>query len=170
MPILRGLSRTCRGQTIKGKPNGRAVLSYEQDGVISHTHGASISDTDLGTKYTSSFDYGSKPTTSFDYGNKSSTEGGWHAHNFRYCATSAYRDTPGQGLGMHSSNVSWAAGDRIEGSGNHAHVTWIGPHDHWVGIGAHNHYVVMGYHGHTATVHAAGNAEIPLKILRLTTL
>lgn len=158
-----GIIPDMRGQTIKGKPNGRAVLSYEQDGVISHTHGASISDTDLGTKYTSSFDYGSKPTTSFDYGNKSSTEGGWHAHNFRYCATSAYRDTPGQGLGMHSSNVSWAAGDRIEGSGNHAHVTWIGPHDHWVGIGAHNHYVVMGYHGHTATVHAAGNAENTVK-------
>lgn len=158
-----GIIPDMRGQTIKGKPNGRAVLSYEQDGVISHTHGASISDTDLGTKYTSSFDYGSKPTTSFDYGNKSSTEGGWHAHNFRYCATSAYRDTPGQGLGMHSSNVSWAAGDRIEGSGNHAHVTWIGPHDHWVGIGAHNHYVVMGYHGYTATVHAAGNAENTVK-------
>ncbi|WP_250134209.1 phage tail protein [Citrobacter europaeus] len=158
-----GVIPDMRGQTIKGKPNGRAALSYEQDGVISHTHGASISDTDLGTKYTSSFDYGSKPTTSFDYGNKSSTEGGWHAHNFRYCSTSAYRDTPGQGLGMHSSNVSWAAGDRIEGSGNHAHVTWIGPHDHWVGIGEHNHYVVMGYHGHVATVHATGNAENTVK-------
>ncbi len=158
-----GVIPDMRSQTIKGKPDGRAALSYEQDGVISHTHGASISDTDLGTKYTSSFDYGSKPTTSFDYGNKSSTEGGWHAHNFRYCSTSAYRDTPGQGLGMHSSNISWSAGDRIEGSGNHAHVTWIGPHDHWVGIGAHDHYVVMGYHGHAATVHATGNAENTVK-------
>ncbi|HDW0506207.1 TPA: phage tail protein, partial [Escherichia coli] len=54
-----GVIPDMRGQTIKGKPNGRAALSYEQDGVISHTHGASISDTDLGTKYTSSFDYGS---------------------------------------------------------------------------------------------------------------
>lgn len=158
-----GVIPDMRGQTIKGKPDGRAALSYEQDGIKSHAHAASISDTDLGTKYTSSFDYGSKPTTSFDYGNKSSTEGGWHVHNFRYCSTSAYRDTPGQGLGMHSSNISWAAGDRIEGSGNHAHVTWIGPHDHWVGIGAHNHYVVMGYHGHTATVHATGNAENTVK-------
>ncbi|ATX04197.1 phage tail protein [Citrobacter braakii] len=158
-----GVIPDMRGQTIKGKPNGRTVLSYEQDGIKSHAHTASISDTDLGTKYTSSFDYGSKPTTSFDYGNKSSTEGGWHAHNFRYCSTSAYRDTPGQGLGMHSSNISWSAGDRIEGSGNHAHVTWIGPHDHWVGIGAHDHYVVMGYHGHAATVHATGNAENTVK-------
>lgn len=64
---------------------------------------------------------------------------------------------------MHSSNISWSAGDRIEGSGNHAHVTWIGPHDHWVGIGEHNHYVVMGYHGHTATVHATGNTENTVK-------
>ncbi|HEE9993190.1 TPA: phage tail protein [Citrobacter braakii] len=158
-----GVIPDMRGQTIKGKPDGRAVLSYEQDGIKSHAHTASISDTDLGTKYTSSFDYGSKPTTSFDYGNKSSTEGGWHVHNFRYCATSAYRDTPGSGLGMHSSNISWSAGDRIEGSGNHAHVTWIGPHDHWVGIGEHNHYVVMGYHGHTATVHATGNTENTVK-------
>lgn len=159
-----GVIPDMRGWTIKGKPaSGRAVLSQEQDGIKSHAHAASISDTDLGTKYTSSFDYGSKPTTSFDYGNKSSTEGGWHVHNFRYCSTSAYRDTPGQGLGMHSSNISWAAGDRIEESGNHAHVTWIGPHDHWVGIGAHNHYVVMGYHGHTATVHATGNAENTVK-------
>ncbi|EER6018718.1 phage tail protein [Escherichia coli] len=158
-----GVIPDMRGQTIKGKPDGRAVLSYEQDGIKSHAHTASISDTDLGTKYTSPFDYGSKPTTSFDYGNKSSTEGGWHVHNFRYCATSAYRDTPGSGLGMHSSNISWSAGDRIEGSGNHAHVTWIGPHDHWVGIGEHNHYVVMGYHGHTATVHATGNTENTVK-------
>lgn len=70
-----GVIPDMRGQTIKGKPNGRTVLSYEQDGIKSHAHTASISDTDLGTKYTSSFDYGSKPTTSFDYGNKSSTEG-----------------------------------------------------------------------------------------------
>ncbi len=40
-----------RGQTIKGKPNsGRAVLSYEQDNIKSHTHSASASNTDLGTK------------------------------------------------------------------------------------------------------------------------
>ncbi|SQD04847.1 prophage tail fiber domain-containing protein [Escherichia coli] len=30
-----GIIPDMRGQTIKGKPNGRAVLSYEQDGVIS---------------------------------------------------------------------------------------------------------------------------------------
>ncbi|MBL7448156.1 tail fiber protein, partial [Escherichia coli] len=50
-----------RGWTIKGKPtSGRAVLSQEQDGIKSHTHSASASSTDLGTKTTSSFDYGTK--------------------------------------------------------------------------------------------------------------
>ncbi|MGR9871857.1 hypothetical protein ACUOHQ_05415, partial [Escherichia coli] len=52
-----------RGWTIKGKPaSGRAVLSQEQDGIKSHTHSASVSSTDLGTKTTSSFDYGTKST------------------------------------------------------------------------------------------------------------
>ncbi len=52
-----------RGWTIKGKPtSGRAVLSQEQDGIKSHTHSASASSTDLGTKTTSSFDYGTKST------------------------------------------------------------------------------------------------------------
>ncbi|HHL4377419.1 TPA: prophage tail fiber N-terminal domain-containing protein, partial [Escherichia coli] len=35
-------------------------LSQEQDGIKSHTHSASASSTDLGTKTTSSFDYGTK--------------------------------------------------------------------------------------------------------------
>ncbi|WP_445990381.1 phage tail-collar fiber domain-containing protein, partial [Escherichia coli] len=53
-----------RGWTIKGKPaSGRAVLSQEQDGIKSHTHGGSVSNTDLGTKTTSSFDYGTKTTS-----------------------------------------------------------------------------------------------------------
>ncbi|HHY1945202.1 TPA: phage tail protein, partial [Escherichia coli] len=54
-----------RGWTIKGKPaSGRAVLSQEQDGIKSHTHGGSVSNTDLGTKTTSSFNYGTKTTNS----------------------------------------------------------------------------------------------------------
>ncbi|EGH1361604.1 phage tail protein, partial [Escherichia coli] len=52
-----GVIPDMRGWTIKGKPaNGRAVLSQEQDGIKSHTHSASASSTDLGTKTTSSFD------------------------------------------------------------------------------------------------------------------
>lgn len=69
-----------RGQTIKGKPSGRAVLSTEADGVKSHSHSASASSTDLGTKTTSSFDYGSKTTSSFDYGTKTSSTTGNHNH------------------------------------------------------------------------------------------
>ncbi|WEW54167.1 putative long tail fiber, distal subunit [Escherichia phage 55] len=69
-----------RGQTIKGKPSGRAVLSTEADGVKSHSHSASASSTDLGTKTTSSFDYGSKTTSRFDYGTKTSNTTGNHTH------------------------------------------------------------------------------------------
>ncbi|WP_394777202.1 prophage tail fiber N-terminal domain-containing protein, partial [Escherichia coli] len=48
-----GLIPDMRGWTIKGKPaSGRAVLSQEQDGIKSHTHSASASSTDLGTKNT----------------------------------------------------------------------------------------------------------------------
>ncbi|WP_250188320.1 prophage tail fiber N-terminal domain-containing protein, partial [Escherichia coli] len=58
-----GVIPDMRGWTIKGKPaSGRAVLSQEQDGIKSHTHSASVSSTDLGTKTTSSFDYGTKST------------------------------------------------------------------------------------------------------------
>ncbi|ENE0230854.1 tail fiber protein, partial [Escherichia coli] len=70
-----------RGQTIKGKPSGRAVLSTEADGVKSHSHSASASSTDLGTKTTSSFDYGTKTTSSFDYGTKTSNNTGAHTHS-----------------------------------------------------------------------------------------
>ncbi|EHW3166456.1 tail fiber protein, partial [Escherichia coli] len=58
-----GVIPDMRGWTIKGKPaSDRAVLSQEQDGIKSHTHSASASSTDLGTKTTSSFDYGTKST------------------------------------------------------------------------------------------------------------
>ncbi|WP_301691697.1 tail fiber protein [Klebsiella pneumoniae] len=50
-----GVIPDMRNWTIKGKPaTGRAVLSQEQDGVKSHTHTASATSTDLGTKTTSS--------------------------------------------------------------------------------------------------------------------
>ncbi|EPX8591422.1 phage tail protein, partial [Escherichia coli] len=72
-----GVIPDMRGWTIKGKPaSGRAVLSQEQDGIKSHTHSASASSTDLGTKTTSSFDYGTKTTSSFDYGTKTTNSAG----------------------------------------------------------------------------------------------
>ncbi|EIE1387272.1 tail fiber protein, partial [Escherichia coli] len=77
-----GVIPDMRGWTIKGKPgSGRAVLSQEQDGIKSHTHSASASSTDLGTKTTSSFDYGTKTTSSFDYGTKTTNSAGNHSHN-----------------------------------------------------------------------------------------
>ncbi|WP_429872290.1 tail fiber protein, partial [Escherichia coli] len=72
-----GVIPDMRSWTIKGKPaSGRAVLSQEQDGIKSHTHSASASSTDLGTKTTSSFDYGTKTTSSFDYGTKTTNSAG----------------------------------------------------------------------------------------------
>lgn len=77
-----GVIPDMRCWTIKGKPgSGRAVLSQEQDGIKSHTHSASASSTDLGTKTTSSFDYGTKTTSSFDYGTKTTNSAGNHSHN-----------------------------------------------------------------------------------------
>ncbi|WP_072005470.1 prophage tail fiber N-terminal domain-containing protein, partial [Escherichia coli] len=75
-----GVIPDMRGWTIKGKPaSGRAVLSQEQDGIKSHTHSASASSTDLGTKTTSSFDYGTKSTNNT----------GAHTHSISGTANSA---------------------------------------------------------------------------------
>ncbi|MFA1960695.1 phage tail protein, partial [Escherichia coli] len=75
-----GVIPDMRGWTIKGKPaSGRAVLSQEQDGIKSHTHSASASSTDLGTKTTSSFDYGTKSTNNT----------GAHTHSVSGTAASA---------------------------------------------------------------------------------
>ncbi|WP_354021777.1 phage tail protein [Enterobacter hormaechei] len=85
-----GVIPDMRSWTIKGKPaSGRAVLSQELDGVKSHTHGASASSTDLGTKNTSAFDYGTKTTSAFDYGTKSSNSTGAHTHSVSGTAASA---------------------------------------------------------------------------------
>ncbi|HGM7539551.1 phage tail protein [Serratia marcescens] len=49
-----GIIPDMRGQTIKFMPaSGRALLSYEADGIKSHGHGITINSTDLGTKQTS---------------------------------------------------------------------------------------------------------------------
>ncbi len=140
-----GVIPDMRGWTIKGKPaSGRAVLSQEQDGIKSHTHSASASSTDLGTKTTSSFDYGTKSTSS----------GGAHVHNFAYNNTSAYKETPGIGGGMHATNTSNTANNRVLSAGAHTHT---------VAIGAHTHTLAIGSHTHTITIAAYGNAENTVK-------
>ncbi|KIH36693.1 phage tail protein [Escherichia coli] len=166
-----GVIPDMRGWTIKGKPaSGRAVLSQEQDGIKSHTHSASASSTDLGTKTTSSFDYGTKPTNNT----------GAHTHNVSGTANSAGAHTHTVPLRRPNSggmNFDWLDGassgtvvgnGTVPSSGAHTHsvsgtATSAGAHAHTVGIGAHTHSVAIGSHGHTITVNAAGNAENTVK-------
>ncbi|EJM0445061.1 tail fiber protein [Escherichia coli] len=152
-----GVIPDMRGWTIKGKPgSGRAVLSQEQDGIKSHTHSASASSTDLGTKTTSSFDYGTKTTSSFDYGTKATNSAGNHSHNIPVGHTGA-----GNGV---SAGFNAALGTGTTSSaGGHAHNVYIGAHNHTIGIGAHAHSVIIGPHGHTITVNATGNEENTVK-------
>ncbi len=166
-----GVIPDMRGWTIKGKPaSGRAVLSQEQDGIKSHTHSASASNTDLGTKTTSSFDYGTKSTNNT----------GAHTHNVSGTANSAGAHTHTVPLRRQNSggmNFDWLDGSSsgtvvgngtVPSSGAHTHsvsgtATSAGAHAHTVGIGAHTHSVAIGSHGHTITVNAAGNAENTVK-------
>lgn len=128
-----GIIPDLRRLIIKGGYVGRAVLSYEADGIKSHTHSASASSADLGTKYTSSFDYGWK---------SSNTTG---AHN--HSAGGVYG---GDSIGG-KSRVQHDGNNQLTSlNGDHAHTTYIGPHSHSVYIGSHSHDV---------TVYAAGNAE-----------
>ncbi|HAX2901537.1 TPA: phage tail protein [Escherichia coli] len=163
-----GVIPDMRGWTIKGKPaSGRAVLSQEQDGIKSHTHSASASSTDLGTKTTSSFDYGTKSTNNT----------GAHTHSVSGTAASAgnhtHSVTGASAVSQWSQNgsvhkVVSAASVNTSAAGAHTHsvsgtAASAGAHAHTVGIGAHTHSVSIGSHGHTITVNAAGNAENTVK-------
>ncbi|EOO5124667.1 phage tail protein, partial [Escherichia coli] len=179
-----GVIPDMRGWTIKGKPaSGRAVLSQEQDGIKSHTHSASASSTDLGTKNTSSFDYGTKSTNNT----------GAHTHSISGTANSAgahQHKSSGAFGGTNTSifpngytaisNLSAGIMSTTSGSGQtrnagktssdgaHTHslsgtAASAGAHAHTVSIGAHTHSVAIGSHGHTITVNAAGNAENTVK-------
>ncbi|EAO5491651.1 phage tail protein [Salmonella enterica] len=150
-----GVIPDMRGWTIKGKPEGRTVLSQELDGIKSHAHTASAAATDLGTRTTTSFDYGSKQTTGFDYGNKTTNTTGGHAHPLG--VNNASGQTHPSALSSNSTmvNATLYTGQ----AGDHAHTVYIGAHDHWVGIGAHTHNLVIGAHGHAVSVDATGNAE-----------
>ncbi|MFW7544608.1 tail fiber protein [Escherichia coli] len=156
-----GVIPDMRGWTIKGKPaSGRAVLSQEQDGIKSHTHSASVSSTDLGTKTTSSFDYGTKTTSLFDYGTKTTSNAGSHTHPI---PTSDGANQGGK-IPLTSGRLATQYTSATTGSsGSHSHTVGIGSHQHTVGIGAHTHSVAIGSHGHTITVNAAGNAENTVK-------
>ena len=183
-----GVIPDMRGWTIKGKPaSGRAVLSQEQDGIKSHTHSASASSTDLGTKTTSSFDYGTKSTNNtgahthslsgstgsagvHTHGNGIRWPGGggsalafYDGGGFTYVQNSQYQVSPET-----SSYRSYYQRIQTQSAGAHTHslsgtAASSGEHAHTVGIGAHTHSVAIGSHGHTITVNAAGNAENTVK-------
>ncbi|WP_167572507.1 phage tail protein, partial [Escherichia coli] len=157
-----GVIPDMRGWTIKGKPaSGRAVLSQEQDGIKSHTHSASASSTDLGTKTTSSFDYGTKSTNNTGAHTHSvsgtAASAGAHTHSITF-VSGGTKGAPGSGspdYSKYSVNTSSAGAHTHSVSGTAASA---GAHAHTVGIGAHTHSVAIGSHGHTITVNAAGNA------------
>ncbi|HAW7639430.1 phage tail protein [Escherichia coli] len=173
-----------RGWTIKGKPaSGRAVLSQEQDGIKSHTHSASASSTDLGTKNTSSFDYGTKSTNNTGAHTHSisgtANSAGAHQHKssgaFGGTNTSIFPNGYTAILNLSAGIMSTTSGSgqtrnagKTSSDGAHTHslsgtAASAGAHAHTVGIGAHTHSVAIGSHGHTITVNAAGNAENTVK-------
>ncbi|WP_148713169.1 phage tail protein, partial [Escherichia coli] len=180
-----GVIPDMRGWMIKGKPaSGRAVLSQEQDGIKSHTHSASASSTDLGTKNTSSFDYGTKSTNNTGAhthgisGTANSAGGHQHQSSGPYANYSIGALFPNGSTQVENTKapiVSTTSGSglyRISGKtssdGAHTHslsgtAASAGAHAHTVGIGAHAHSVAIGSHGHTITVNAAGNAENTVK-------
>lgn len=112
-----GVIPDMRGWTIKGKPaSGRAVLSQEQDGIKSHTHSASASNTDLGTKTTSSFDYGTKTVSTFNHGTKSTNTSGNHTHTVGFAVSvqsgGADYGVPRSDKGATTTSAYYREGDR----------------------------------------------------------
>ncbi|QLY61462.1 phage tail protein [Citrobacter freundii] len=156
-----GIIPDMRGQTIKGRPDGRTVLSQELDGIKSHDHGATVAATDLGNLNTTGFDYGNKSVSAFDYGTKTTNSGGEHAH-----AVDVYYLNTSQQAAKVGAGGQWAGGVGTQATyagGAHAHSVGIGAHDHFVGIGAHAHSVYIGAHSHGVTVSPSGHAENTVK-------
>ncbi len=155
-----GVIPDMRGQTIKGNPTGRGVLTQEQDGIKWHDHvqrsQAPISEA------------GIQP-------------GLIMAPNRYQFLTTVLNQQPARGLTNHpisartqfgqagdvvamsntgSDRTNWGA---VGGVGDHAHAVGIGAHDHVVGIGAHAHSVYIGAHSHGVTVSPSGQAENTVK-------
>lgn len=182
-----GVLPDMRGQTIKGKPaSGRNVLSTEADGVKSHSHGASASSTDLGSKTTSGFDYGSKTTNTtgnHSHGLSGSiASGGAHQHvrsgprTIGSFADDVFADGYTlEGANAHGKLTQYGAGTaatkvaKTSNDGAHSHtmsgasISAAGNHAHTVGIGSHSHTVGLGSHSHTITVESTGNTENTVK-------
>ncbi len=182
-----GVIPDMRGWMIKGKPaSGRAVLSQEQDGIKSHTHSASASSTDLGTKTTSSFDYGTKSTNNTGAHTHSlsgsTSSAGAHSHvDGRRFNTSTFKDTYQYGstaVGSNSYQVQGAVGLGVgtmantNSAGAHTHslsgtAASAGAHAHTVGIGAHTH--ILSVLVHTRTPLRLVHMDIPSPLTLLVT-
>ncbi|MNH25516.1 hypothetical protein D3C79_855140 [compost metagenome] len=107
-----GIIPDMRGQTIKFLPaSGRALLSYEADGVISHGHGITINSTDLGTKLTSD------DNEHAHQGGLSAPGGAWN---------------PDYVVG--SDNDSHRTLNNTSTAPAHHHTVFIGPHAHTASI------------------------------------
>lgn len=186
-----GVLPDMRGQTIKGAPSGRTLLSLEGDGIKSHTHSADDNAVDYGTKTTSSFDYGTKTSSTYDYAAVNTSSAGAHTHSVSGTAASAGDHSHAQrawqngggGSGYYidrnvyntSGNVNTqsytvnagahthSVSGTAASSGAHTHSVDLPGHNHTVGIGAHTHTVAIGYHHHNITVEATGNAENTVK-------
>ncbi|EPY4979904.1 TPA: phage tail protein [Klebsiella pneumoniae] len=103
-----GVLPDMRGQTIKFLPaSGRALLSYEADGIKAHAHNATISSTDLGTK-----------TTSDD--NEHFHQGGMVAPG----------DVWDSDYVVGSDNDSHRTRNNTSTAPAHHHTVYIGPHAH----------------------------------------
>lgn len=174
-----------RGQTIKGKPSGRVVLSAEADGIKSHTHIASASTTALfGTTY--STDLGTKTVSTTDLGRKHTNAAGAHIHTVSGTTSTDGRHAHIASLGNNANVQSgrfaasnsgqtataWTNEDGLHShtwSGTtsvgpeHSHYTDIGTHNHTVAIGSHTHTFSIAAHDHTITVNSTGNTENTVK-------
>lgn len=180
-----GVIPDMRGQTIKGKPSGRSVLSAEADGIKSHTHGASASNTALsGT--TNSTDLGTKTVSTTDLGRKHTNTAGAHTHTVSGTTSTDGRHAHTASLGNNAnvqsgrfaasnsgqSATTWTNEDGLHShtwSGTtsvgpeHSHYTDIGTHNHTVAIGSHTHTFSIAAHDHTITVNSTGNTENTVK-------
>ncbi|EOF4706589.1 phage tail protein [Klebsiella oxytoca] len=136
-----GVLPDMRGQTIKFLPSsGRALLSYEADGVKAHNHTGSVASTDLGTVSTSNFDHGTK-STSLD--NEHYHQGGEGAPGDTWLETTHGTDNQKYTTLNYTSTAP--------------------AHSHLVDIGLHGHTVYIGAHAHTVTINSTGNTENTVK-------
>ncbi|WP_261868510.1 phage tail protein [Budvicia aquatica] len=153
-----GVIPDMRGWVIKGALNDRVLLSHELDGNKSHNHQIIVSNTDLGTKTSSTFDYGTRATNT----------SGAHYHSIYSDNTTATNGSP-VGLANTSSSLG-VAGSTHGAVGYRTHtgsgvqiIAGEGNHTHSVTIGAHNHTTYIGPHNHEANATMSGNNETTVK-------